>query len=351
MSHAVRLLFVGLGLAAALLVVGLFVFRLAREAKERRDASVRAALREVVFTALLGEPEESEAARAELRGRTGRDWDDFEDQAFAMIPKIKGDAREELVALLLGRGASVHAMANARSRSHVRRARGAYQLGALGQPDAVATLIGLLSDAHFLVRRLAARALGQIGDPLAVAPLLDAAEADPELTRDVTVAVVRIGAASGPDLRRDLDSSVRTAGHRRRGTIAARALGMIGDVASVALLVEVLEDEAAGSLRATAAGALGEIGSPEAVPALLAALESDDARLQAAAARALGAVGDPSAVPGLAEALDEPRTHEAARAVAGALRRIGGLGVVELEHSDSPYAAEALALQLVRQGA
>ncbi|MGZ4626161.1 MAG: HEAT repeat domain-containing protein [Kineosporiaceae bacterium] len=167
----------------------------------------------------------------------------------------------------------------------------------------------------------------------------------------MTVAVVRVGAASAPELRRDLEASVRSAGHRRRGAIAARALGMVGDVGSVPLLVEILRDEEAGSLRSAAAGALGEIGSPEPVRALLEVLDSADVRLQVAAGRALGAIGDGSAVPGLAEALDRPREHDASRAFAGALRRIGGPGVVELDHIDSPYAAEALALQHVRQGA
>lgn len=351
MSHAVRLVFLGLALAVLLLLVGLFVFRLAREAKERRDAESAHRLREIVFTALLGEPGESAAARAELRGRTGRAWEEFEEQAFAMIPKIKGDAREELVALLLGRGAAVRAMANARSRSHVRRARGAYQLGALGQLDAVGALVSLLADKRFLVRRLAVRSLGQVGDHAAVTPMLDAAEVDPQLTRDVTVALVRIGLAAAPELRHDLDVSVHTVGHRRRGAIAARALGMIGDVAAVPLLKEVVDEEEAGSLRWAAAGALGEIGVPEVVPVLLRALDEDDVRLQVAAGRALGSIGDPVAVPGLARALGEHREHDAARAVAGALRRIGGEGILELERSDSRYAYEALALQQVRQGA
>jgi HEAT repeat protein len=350
-SHAVRLVLVALTVAALLLLVGLFVFRLVREARERRGAEAAARLRAVVFTALLGATGESAAARAELRSRTGRAWAAFEEQAFAMIPKIKGDAREELVTLLLSRGAAARAMANARSRSHVRRARGAYQLGALGQRDAVGALVGLLGDGRFLVRRLAVRSLGQVGDHAAVRPLLDAAEADPELTRDVTVALVRIGLGAAPELRDDLDLSVRTPGHRRRGAIAARALGMLGDVAAVPLLKEVVDEEEAGSLRWAAAGALGEIGVPEVVPALLRALDEDDVRLQVAAGRALGSIGDPAAVPGLARALGEQRTHDAARAVAGALRRIGGDGIAELERSDSPYAYEALALQQVRQGA
>jgi len=190
-----------------------------------------------------------------------------------------------------------------------------------------------------------------VGDPTAVTPMLDAAERDPELTRDVTVALVRVGLPSAPQLRADLDISLHTPGHRRRGSIAARALGMIGDVGAVPVLKAVLDEEDAGSLRWAAASALGEIGVPEAVPVLLRVLGEEDPGLQVAAGRALGAIGDPVAVPGLARALRDPdRNHDSARAVAGALRRIGGDGLLELERSDSVYAAEALALQLARQG-
>jgi len=351
-SQAVRLVFLVLAALTVAQVIALFVFRLSRERSERRDAASQAALRAVVFTALLGDDDESQGARDALRARTGRRWEEFEEQAFTMIPKIKGDAREELVALLLSRGASVRAMTNTRARSYVRRARGAYQLGALGQRDAVGALVGLLTDHSFLVRRLATRALGQVGDPTAVTAMLDAAERDPELTRDVTVALIRVGLACAPELRADLDTSLHTPGHRRRGSIAARALGVIGDVGAVPVLKAVLDDEDAGSLRWAAASALGEIGVPEAVPVLLRVLGEDDPSLQVAAGRALGAIGDPVAVPGLARALRDPdRDHDSARAVAGALRRIGGEGLEELERSDSVYAAEALALQLVRQGA
>ncbi|NUS52585.1 MAG: hypothetical protein HOQ22_16285, partial [Nocardioidaceae bacterium] len=44
------------------------------------------------------------------------------------------------------------------------------------------------------------------------------------------------------------------------------------------------------------------------------------------------------------------RHHRASRAVAAALLRLGDRGLLALERSGSPYAAEALAVHRVRQG-
>ena len=135
MSYLLRLLLLGLGGTALLLGVGLFVLRLGREVHERRATVQQRALRQVLLTALMGDPDEAGRARSDLRSRTGSRWTAVENQAFAMIPKVKGDSRDALVTLLLSRGAAAHSGELARSRSQVRRARAAYRLGALGQRD------------------------------------------------------------------------------------------------------------------------------------------------------------------------------------------------------------------------
>ena len=100
MRQLVLALLLVLGLTAVLMVVGLFAVRLGREVHERRREARHREVRTVILTALMGEPDEAGLARTELRSRTGPAWAQVEDQAFAMIPKVKGDSHDALVSLL-----------------------------------------------------------------------------------------------------------------------------------------------------------------------------------------------------------------------------------------------------------
>jgi HEAT repeat protein len=348
-SHLLHALLVVLGGIGVLMVVALFGIRIGREVLGRRRAQRRREVRELLLTALMGEPDEAAGARAVLRNRAGSQWAAVEDQAFAMIPKIKGDSRDALVTLLLSRGAAARAAEQARSRSQVRRARAAYRLGALSQRDTLTVLLGLVRDSSFLVRRMAVLAVGQVGDALGAPPLVDAATADPRLGRDVLAALARIGEAAAPALRRELRRGLEAATDDRRATLAAMALGLLGDVAAVPLLTEALEDPRPG-LAPAAAEALGAIGSPAAVHRLLLAADRGGPELRTAAARAIGAIGDESAAGPLAATLPGSG-HQASRAIAGALLRMGRAGLDALGSTESPYAAEALAVHSLRQRA
>ena len=99
-------------------------------------------------------------------------------------------------------------------------------------------MIRALNDSDSHVRYRAARALGKIGDPLAVAPLILALN----------------------------DSDNRSA--------AAEALIDIGEPA-VAHLILALNDSDR-SIRKVAAAALGEIGDPQAIDPLITALNDSD---------------------------------------------------------------------------
>lgn len=341
-------LLVVLGSLGLSLVVALVVMRGTGQLLARLAARRSGELRRLILTALLGGPEESATAVGVLRARKGRAWDRVEQQAFAMLPKIKGDSHQALVTLLLERGAAGRAFRNARARSLVRRSRGAYQLGALGDRRAVEVLLRLLTDDHFLVRRTAVRALGQVGDARAVRGLLDAVTADPALTRDVVAALQRIGSDASPDLRRDLVDEICSEHSGRRGPLVATVLGLHGDLASVPALTEAVTRGLEPALRAAAAAALGEIGMPSAVPALVRALDADTSpAVRREAAVALGKISDTAAVPALSLALGTG-SHLVERAVAAALLRMGSDGLDVLEQHPSPYAAEALAVHRMR---
>jgi hypothetical protein len=67
----------------------------------------------------------------------------------------------------------------------------------------------------------------------------------------------------------------------------AKALGTIGNPEAVAALIQALNHEDS-SVRGSAAKALGEIGNPEAVAALIQALNDEDDSVRGSAAEALG---------------------------------------------------------------
>ena len=180
----------------------------------------------------------------------------------------------------------------------------------VGAP-AADVLIGALRHHDSVVRQLAARGLGEIGDARAVEPL--------------------IGALKG---REDLRAA------------AAEALGQIDDARAVEPLVDSLKD-AGSSVRAAAARALGRLGEPRAVDRLIGCLKDHESIVRQAAAGALGQIGDTRAVEPLAAALKGREDSRIAAAVA--LGEIGGIGAVEpligalIDLKTCVPAAEALA--------
>jgi hypothetical protein len=129
----------------------------------------------------------------------------------------------------------------------------ASQLGyATPMEHLIQALTQALNDEDELVRRDAAKTLGEIGDTRAVEPLIQALE--------------------------DEESGVRM--------YAAMALAKIGDAKAVEPLIQALEDEESG-VRREAAEALGEIGDERAIEPLIQALEDEHPMVQVAAKEAL----------------------------------------------------------------
>lgn len=209
-------------------------------------------------------------------------------------------------------------------------------------------LVARLDDRALSVRRNALRALGNIGAAEAIGPMIAAGTADPALRHDLGYALDRIGPAAAPGLREIVDARAdSTDPTERRAIAAATALGRIGDLRAVPVLIRAVTAPAP-ALRVAAVEALGEIGTPEAVGALEAAVGSADARLRIAAAVALGRIGTTTAVGGLSRALASP-VREVARAAAKGLLGLHGEGRRALALSPSPYAVEALAIDAIRR--
>ncbi len=129
----------------------------------------------------------------------------------------------------------------------------------IGTP-AVIPLILLLKDSEARIRKFAAERLGEIGDPRAVEALIP--------------------------LSHDPDEQIRY--------IVITALGKIHPQ-PVMELCDMLQDQSRRT-RCEVARVLGEIGSFDAVEALIAALRERDWWVRACVVRALGKIGDPRAI-------------------------------------------------------
>ena len=197
-------------------------------------------------------------------------------------------------------------------------------------------------------RSMAARALGEEGDPRAIEPLLDEIQdtADPFRTPVVTAvleALPRFGDALEPPLLRLLDDRgdfrrryvprllVSARGAAAVPTLvalladgvdevvlnAATSLGSLRDTAYAAALRALVDDPARPSLvRGVAASALGMTGDAAAYDALAALLGTGEGNLVAGAIDGLAELADPRAIPLIQGLLAAGRLDE--RAARGA---------------------------------
>lgn len=107
---------------------------------------------------------------------------------------------------------------------------------------------------------------------------------------------------------------------------AVELLGLVGAISSAARVERALRSDPSVEVRVRAATALGRLGPRSALPPLLSAVEPGrPAALRAAATRALGEIGATAATPALAVLLGDPE-HPVAHHAAYALLRLGGAG-------------------------
>jgi HEAT repeat protein len=226
-------------------------------------------------------------------------------------------------------------------------------LGRAGDPRAVSALLALLGDPG--VGESAARALVQIGEPAAVAPLLArlrGAAADIADQHECHNTAWALGLLGGEQaiapllgvLRESRTKIVRDCVVRALGWIgsgaleprlellftevtelrwwAVKALGLLGSERAVGLLVAALRDENS-EVRWRAARALGQVRSRQAVKPLLAVLADDDERMRLHAVRSLGQIGDAQALAPLIRALEQDRKLTVRLEAVAALGRLG----------------------------
>lgn len=170
---------------------------------------------------------------------------------------------------------------------------------AVGEP-AIHRAIKNLASRDPGVRLAAAKALGEVQDPRAAAPLIAALkDKDSYVRKEAAYALEKIDRnwRESTATKKAVPQFIATLKNRdpRVRLAAAWALGEIKDVRAVEPLIAALKQRDP-SLRKEAAWALGEINDPRAAAPLIAALKDRDAYFRKEAALALGEIKDPRAI-------------------------------------------------------
>ena len=126
----------------------------------------------------------------------------------------------------------------------------------LTDPAVVPLLRTALAPGDACVRQTAARLLGRTRHPRAVSVLADALR-DPDATTRA-LAALGLGFSEGPGVFEPLVAALRDSDAPVRAN-AALALGQLGDHRAMSMLVPLLKNDRASSVRQAAALALGEL--------------------------------------------------------------------------------------------
>jgi HEAT repeat protein len=229
----------------------------------------------------------------ELRGRALRGLGQIDDPgALAALAQTRLSSGDAVVRLLAVRG-----------------------LAASARPAALPALRAAVADSDPAVREAAVLALGRRGDRAAAAPLIAAAKQEPwPAVRRAEVAALGDLCGEGAG-----DLFVRAVERDQDDVRRAALAGLVTckDARATRLSLEVLgRPRETPGLRSFAAGLLGRLGDPQAVPEMASALErlvvesQTDLALEGTAVstmRAMGVIGGPAAAAAALELRADPR--------------------------------------------
>jgi len=284
----------------------------------------------------------------DLRRLGNRDVDLLAGLMVEYLSLLRGAERDRLVRLAEETGLVGRCFDRLGSRDRWRRARAALNLGYFGGPEAVTPLTELLAHRDETLRAVAARALARIGTPEAAVALAETLNDPSELTRlRMAENLERIGLLAVGPLVEALEN-----GDPPARVLAARVLGNLRAFETRPFLCEAMRDDSLDDLRAQAALALGRIGDPNDVPALLEAAADRSWSVRAQVANALGTIGKTSTIPTLQKlTLDQEWwvRLNASRALAN-MGPAGERALAGLLESEDRYARERAAATLEERG-
>ncbi len=201
--------------------------------------------------------------------------------------------------------------------------------------------VAQLADADQAIRSAACRALGNLGNPAAVGPLLEIGKSDDGARWTLLCA---IGELRSPRCKPFLLTRINAAQH---APIKARALpgihpeidalAALRDPTTVPVMVELTRSGHVG-IRLQAAKALGIIGDAAGVQALIDRVcdEQEDDAVRLAAIDSLGRIGDPRAVSTLAVTMESEAYRRVSTASLGRIPSAEAVDVLVQEVLDQP---------------
>lgn len=263
----------------ALLVATVSV-RVARARRARRHAARTAEVKPLVLEVLTAEDEEVAPACAAVAALPASLWPTAETFVLAAFDSVRGEVRDALVQVLIARGTLERALAATQSRSAVRRARAAEVIGLVGHVSGRRGLVRLLTDPNIEVRTVAARALGQIGDPHLTSILLDTLRPGSDVPPSV-VGTALLG--SGESDTAALEAGLAADDEVVRLTAIAVSAELLVLATARTVADRGLTDPSP-TVRVQAARALSRLGGAWAVPALAAATAPSEASVVRVAA-------------------------------------------------------------------
>lgn len=158
--------------------------------------------------------------------------------------------------------------------------------------------------------------------------------------------------------RRNLEAAIRDVGSTRPAIRAEAVRDLVGYAEEardrvIPALERALRDDADPRVRAAAAVALSDVEAIEALPALLVAIEDDDAYVRQMSIAALGELGDPRAGARLQRALQDRRPEVRFQAVIAFPRVCAGrdeafAALMRATHDDDPLVVH-IALRMIEE--
>lgn len=306
----------------ALVLVAVHARRLRQYFRTRRAKQFHARIEEV-----LGELDPTTRAHDPqwLRTEIGR-FDQLKRPIAArmLVERMKPSSEEERLQTLavLREAGAVDSLGRSAARGLPwRRALAVRTLGWIGAEETFPLLIERLSDKNRYVRESAVRALGRIGDSVALPSLAELFRSPGRVGAGVVYdALVAFGSEAEPVFADALGSEIASV--RVASCFGVAVLSM--PERARRLLEPLLGDEAA-PVRSAAAESLGQVGGDRLPDALAQAMGDEQAAVRSAAAGALGSYDDPQGVALAVIALLDPDRDTAVRAGESLVRLSRGL--------------------------
>ncbi len=234
-----------------------------------------------------------------VKGRAQAGDADACKQLISLLATAENDINSRVYPAVLEAGERIvpYLLENIETTDRIRREHVIAALGTLKVRAAIPAIGRVLGNPGLERRYVAAWALGEIGDPAGVPPLVQAlSDANGEVRRYAVKALIRLNRLAVP-LLLDFLPSASPIGESG----AVRALGDIGDLRAL----EPLLARVKGPARQDIFLALGKLKDPRAEAALITGLADADWQIRMNAAMALGPLAGPRAQTALEKTLED----------------------------------------------